>query len=114
MLEENVVCTRPAVVLTVLADAELVKTRSKSAVNSSRRAENRHPACIIIVFGLRSDERCYRVARRYSAGVMPVARRKARVKLDCEENLESSAIFPSDVRPAAIMALALSSRRWLT
>ena len=43
-----------------------------------------------------------------------MARRNARVKLDCEENWQSSAISPSDARPGAIIALALSSRRWLT
>ena len=44
----------------------------------------------LIVVGMRSAEDCYRkVVRRYSAGVMPVARRNARVKLDCEENRQS-------------------------
>ena len=52
--------------------------------------------------------------RRYSFGVMPVARRNARVKLDCEENRDSRAISESDARPVASIALALSSRRWLT
>jgi hypothetical protein len=38
---------------------------------------------------MRSVEDCYRNVRRYSAGVMPTARRNARVKLDCEENRQS-------------------------
>jgi hypothetical protein len=45
---------------------------------------------------------------------MPVARRNARVKLDCEENRDSRAISESDARPVASIALALSSRRRLT
>lgn len=114
MLERNVVCTRPAVVLTVLADAELVKTKSKSAEKSSRQADTEHTCPRRICTWIAPNKRRYRDARRYSPGVMPVARRKARVKLVCEENWESRAIFPSDVRPAAIRALALSSRRWLT
>jgi hypothetical protein len=69
---------------------------------------------IMIVVGNRSIEECYRNVRRYSAGVTPAARRNARVKLDCEENRLSRAISPSDARPVAIMALAFSSRRWLT
>jgi hypothetical protein len=36
----------------------------------------------MIVAGMRSAEKCYRNVRRYSAGVTPVARRNARVKLD--------------------------------
>jgi hypothetical protein len=44
---------------------------------------------------------------------MPVARRNARVKLDCEENWQLKAISESG-DPVAIIALALSSRRWLT
>src|SRR6266536_2149447 len=68
----------------------------------------------MIVVGMRSAEECYRKVRRYSAGVTPVARRNARVKLDCEENRESRAISESDARPVAIIALALASRRWLT
>jgi hypothetical protein len=56
----------------------------------------------------------YRNARRYPAGVMPVARRNARVKLDCEENWESRAISWRDARPVAIIAFAFSSRRRLT
>ena len=68
----------------------------------------------LIVVGMRSAEDCYRKVRRYSAGVMPVARRNARVKLDCEENRDSRAISESDARPVASIALALSSRRRLT
>ena len=64
--------------------------------------------------GMRSAEDRYRSVCRYSAGVMPVARRNARVKLDCEENRHSRAISLSDVRPVAIIALAVSSRRRLT
>jgi hypothetical protein len=56
----------------------------------------------------------YRNARRYPAGVMPVPRRNARVKLDCEENWQSRAISWSDARPVAIIAFAFSSRRRLT
>ena len=67
-----------------------------------------------IVVGMRSAEDCYRNVCRYSAGVMPVARRNARVKLDCEENRDSRAISESDARPVAIIALAVSSRRRLT
>jgi hypothetical protein len=67
----------------------------------------------MIVAGMRSAEECYRKVRRYSAGVMPAARRKARVKLDCEENWQLKAISESD-DPVAIIALALSSRRRLT
>src|SRR6266403_1088345 len=63
---------------------------------------------------MRSAEEGYRAVRRYSAGVMPVARRNARGKLDCEENRQSGAISKGDARPAAIIALALSSRRRLT
>jgi hypothetical protein len=59
-------------------------------------------------------EERYRNARRYPAGVMPVARRNARVKLDCEENWQSRAISWRDARPVAIIALAFSSRRRLT
>lgn len=51
-------------------------------------------------------ERHYRDARRYSPGVIPVARRKARVKLDCEPNRASNAILSSGLSPATIMALA--------
>ena len=61
--------------------------------------------------GMRSLEECYRNVRRYAAGVMPMARRNARVKLDSEENWQSSAISRSDARPVAIMTFALSSRR---
>ena len=52
--------------------------------------------------------------RRYSAAIMPAARRNARVKLDCEENWQLKAISESDARPVAIIVLALSSRRRLT
>jgi hypothetical protein len=68
----------------------------------------------LIVVGMRSAEDCYRKVRRYSAGVMPIARRNARVKLDCEEKRDSRAISESDARPVAIIALAVSSRRRLT
>ena len=52
--------------------------------------------------------------RRYIAGVKPVARRNARVKLDCEENPHMKAISSIDVTPAAIIVFARSSRLWLT
>jgi hypothetical protein len=45
---------------------------------------------------------------------MPVARRNARVKLDCEENPHMKAISAIDVAPAAIIVFARSSRLWLT
>jgi hypothetical protein len=45
---------------------------------------------------------------------MPVARRNARVKLDCEENWQLKAISDSDTCPVAIIVLAFSSRRPLT
>ena len=57
-----------------------------------------------------SLEECNRNVRRYAAGVMPVARRNARVKFDSEENRQASAISRSDARPVAIMTFALSSR----
>jgi hypothetical protein len=63
---------------------------------------------------MRSTEQSYCNVRRYSAGVMPVARRNARVKLDCEENWQLKAISESDARPVAIIVLAHSSRRRLT
>ena len=53
-------------------------------------------------------------SRRYIAGVKPVARRNARVKLDCEENPHMKAISAIDVAPAAIIVFARSSRLWLT
>ena len=68
----------------------------------------------MIEVGMRSAEDCYRKVRRYSAGVTPVARRNARVKLDSEENRHSKAISLSDARPVAIIAFAVSSRRRLT
>jgi hypothetical protein len=43
-----------------------------------------------------------------------MARRNARVKLDCEENRQWKAISLSDARPVAIIALAVSSLRRLT
>ena len=73
-----------------------------------------HWCTVMIVVGALADEEGYRNVRRYSAGVMPMARRNARVKLDCEENWHSRAISESDARPVAIIALALSSRRPLT
>jgi len=60
---------------------------------------------------MRAAEGCYCNARRYSAGVMPVARRNARVKLDCEENRQSRAIFESDAHPVAISESAGTYRR---
>jgi hypothetical protein len=56
---------------------------------------------------------CNRNVLRHSPGVTPVARRNARAKLDWEENWQLKAISESD-DPVAIIALALSSRRWLT
>ena len=57
----------------------------------------------------RFEER-YRNVRLYSAGVTPVARRNARLKLDCEENWQSRAISERGARPVAIIAFALSNR----
>jgi hypothetical protein len=68
----------------------------------------------MMVVGMLSLEECYRIVRRYAAGVMPMARRNARVKFDSEENRQASAISRSDARPVAIMNFALSSRRLLT
>jgi hypothetical protein len=53
--EESPVCTRLAVVLTILADAGFVKTTSKSAAQTMRRAESRQPVRIVIAPGLRRD-----------------------------------------------------------
>ncbi len=44
---------------------------------------------VMIVVAMRSAEGCYHNVCRYLAGVMPVARRNARVKLDSEENRQS-------------------------
>jgi hypothetical protein len=52
--------------------------------------------------------------RRYSAGVIPVARRNARVKLACDEKRALKAICASGDLPAAISAVAFSSRIRLT
>ena len=110
--------TASAVFLTVLAGGAGFADDG----GSSERAEGPDPARwkpapvrrVMIVAGIRSAEERYRNVCRYSAGVMPTARRNARVKLDCEENWQSRAISESDARPAAIIALAFSSRRWLT
>jgi hypothetical protein len=109
------VSTAPAVVLTLLAggpgSADEPRTRRIGPVRHARAS----PVCrVMTVVGMRSAEECYRSVRRYSAGVMPMARRNARVKLDCEENRHSRAISLSDARPVAIIALAVSSRRRLT
>src|SRR6266567_5121284 len=48
--------------------------------------------------------------RRYFPGLIPVARRKALVKLACDEKRASKAIFASDDLPTAISAIARSSR----
>jgi hypothetical protein len=95
--------TAPAVFLTVLAADRLCRRRPVE-----RGAQNGPEP------GRLETSTDYRAVRRYSAGVFPVARRNARVKLDCEENRQSRAISKSDARPAAIIALALSSRRRLT
>jgi hypothetical protein len=110
------VSTAPAVVLTVLAAAASPTTPIKRTrrIGPVPRAGTSPVRRVLIVVGMRSAEECYRKVRRYSAGVMPVARRNARVKLDCEENRDSRAISESDARPVASIALALSSRRWLT
>ena len=76
--------------------------------------ENRSGRKVMMVVGMRSLEECYRNVRRYAAGVMPMARRNARVKFDSEENWQASAISRSDARPVVIMNFALSSRRLLT
>ena len=76
-----------------------------------RRGGKRTGGKIMMMVGMLSLEESYRNVRRYAAGVMPMARRNARVKFDSEENRQASAISHSDVRPVAIIALALSSRR---
>jgi hypothetical protein len=113
--------TAPAVFLTVLAGgggkAGLADDGGSSERAESVRSRAPEPAPVrrvMVVAGMRSAGKCYRNVCRYSAGVTPVARRNARVKLDCEENRQSRAISPSDARPVAIIALALSSRRRLT
>jgi hypothetical protein len=45
---------------------------------------------------------------------MPVARRNARVKLACDEKRAFEPTSASDNRPAAISAIAFSSRKRLT
>jgi hypothetical protein len=110
--------TAPAVVLTLLAGGGPGPPDDPDQTNAQNRPVRHAGASPVrkvkIVAGMRSAEDCYRNVRRYSAGVMPVARRNARVKLDCEENRDSRAISESDARPVASIALALSSRRWLT
>ena len=71
-------------------------------------------AGFMIVVGMHSTADFYLSFRRYWAGVMPVTRRNAWVKLDSEENRQSRAISRSAARPVAIIAFALSSRRRLT
>ena len=46
--------------------------------------------------------------------VMPVAHPNAQVKLDCEENQQSTAISLSEAPPLAMLCFALSRRRRLT
>jgi hypothetical protein len=46
--------------------------------------------------------------------VMPVAHRDARVKLDCEENRQSTVISLSEAPPLAMLCFALFGRRRLT
>jgi hypothetical protein len=111
--------TAPAVFLTVLAGGGPASPTTADQANAQNRSGPGRwkPAPVrrvMVVAGMRSAGKCYRNVRRYSAGVTPVARRNARVKLDCEENRQSRAISPSDARPVAIIALALSSRRRLT
>jgi hypothetical protein len=62
-----------------------------------------------LLVGSADQRRC----RRYCPGVKPVARLKARVKLDCEENRHTEAVSAIDVSPAAIIAFAHSRRLWL-
>jgi hypothetical protein len=88
--------------------------QAKGQNQPGRRAGNRTGGKIMMVVGMLSLEECYRNVPRYAAGVMPMARRNARVKFDPEENWQASAISDSDARPVAIIALALSSRRPLT
>src|SRR5689334_24625721 len=70
--------TAPAVVLTVLAAASS-RTRPDQASAQNRSGPERwKPAParrVFIVARMRSTEECYLNALRYSAGVMPVARR---------------------------------------
>jgi hypothetical protein len=112
--------TAPAIFLTVLAGgggggfADDGGSSERAESVRSGTLETSTVRRVLIVVGIRSAEERYRNVRRYSVGVTPVARRNARVKLDCEENRQSRAISPSDARPVAIIALALSSRRRLT
>jgi hypothetical protein len=109
--------TAPAIVLTVLAGGGFADDGGSSDRAESVRSgtlETSTVRRVLTVARMRSAGKCYRNVCRYSAGVMPVARRNARVKLDCEENWQSKAISSSDARPAAIIVLALSSRRRLT
>ena len=82
--------TAPAVVLTLLAGGPpgppTGPIRRTHRIGPVRHAGASPVRRVKIVAGMRSAEDCYRSVRRYSAGVMPVACRNARVKLDCEEN----------------------------
>ena len=110
--------TASAVFLTVLAGGPASPTTSGQANAQKGSGPARwKPAPVrrvLIVARMRLAEERYRNVSRYSAGVMPTARRNARVKLDCEENWQLKAISESDARPVAIIVLALSSRRRLT
>jgi hypothetical protein len=112
--EESARPSAPAAFHAVPANLNLGSDRANAQNQPGRRAGNRTGGKIMMVVGMLSLEECYRNVRRYAVGVMPMARRNARVKFDSEENWQASAISDSDARPVAIIALALSSRRPLT
>ena len=96
--------------------------RSCSALSAGDTLSSKRTSCIGLPanrpdwehWAQRSADSYEADARRYSAGVMPVARLNARVKLDCEENRQTKAVLAIDVPPAAIIAFAHSRRLWLT
>ena len=78
--------------LTVLAAAASPTTADQANAQNRSAPGRWKPAPVrrvMIVVAMRSAEECYRNVCRYLAGVMPVARRNARVKLDSEENRHS-------------------------
>jgi hypothetical protein len=83
----------PAVLLTVLAGGGPASPTTADQANAQKGSGPGTLAApvrrVMIVAGIRSAGKRYRNVCRYSAGVMPTARRNARVKLDCEENRQS-------------------------
>jgi hypothetical protein len=89
-------CTGPAVVLTVFAGLDSPRPDQANATNGPGPArEDARVRSVTNFAEMRTAEECYRNLRRYSPGVMPVARRNARLKLDSEENRQSRAIWLS-------------------